>query len=162
MFYPIMLTAEFRHLIPADFHPLHAGCWPERPAHDVEELLARALKRQNQGRVYACVGIVDKGLCAFGMLTFWRTARAEISDLIVQRERRGQGIGSAMIAHLTTIAYQHHVRTLEIGAFSANPRALALYRRLGFRPYNTLKVRTASQPQYIVYLRKMLERLEAS
>ncbi len=57
---------------------------------------------------------------------------AELANLSVVAARRGQGWGSRLIAVLTAVARHWQIPYLEITVDEANPRALALYRRLGF------------------------------
>lgn len=45
---------------------------------------------------------------------------------------RGGGIGSALIGALFAWAPQHGISRIEVEAFANNPRAIALYERLGF------------------------------
>jgi ribosomal protein S18 acetylase RimI-like enzyme len=91
--------------------------------------------------------------CGFGMLTLWPRA-AEISDLIVCPQHRSRGIGSRIIVYLTERAREMHVQTLEIGVACANPRALALYRRLGFADRRTIYLDLGSGPEPVLYLSK--------
>lgn len=50
----------------------------------------------------------------------------------VDQQYRGQGIGSALITALLDWAPRNGITRVELEAFAANPRALALYERLGF------------------------------
>jgi len=52
--------------------------------------------------------------------------------LSVDRGHRGRGVGTALIEALFAWAPEHWVTRLQAGAWSSNPRALALYERLGF------------------------------
>ncbi len=57
-----------------------------------------------------------------------------ISDLWVAPGREGRGVGSALLASLeAAIAHAGH-RTARLEVLTANARALALYRRRGYRP----------------------------
>jgi RimJ/RimL family protein N-acetyltransferase len=52
----------------------------------------------------------------------------------VEREYRGQGIGSALItAALAWARREHKLRWIDLSVFAHNLRALRLYERLGFR-----------------------------
>lgn len=59
--------------------------------------------------------------------------RVEIADLVVDTPYRDRGIGTALIAILVQIAAHAGFSSVEIGVMAANERALALYKRLGFR-----------------------------
>ena len=102
------------------------------------------------------MAIRESVLCGFGLLTLWPRA-AEISDLVVNAQYRGQGIGSAIITYLTETARDLQVRTLEIGVALSNPRALALYRRLGFTDHRTIDIDLGSGLETVLYLAKSLE-----
>ena len=65
---------------------------------------------------------------------------------------RSHGIGSAIIGALIDIARQWPIPQVEIGAALSNPRALALYRKLGFRDQRTLNLDLGHGPEPVVYL----------
>ncbi len=56
-----------------------------------------------------------------------------IGHLGVAPDRRGQGIGEALIAHLLAIGAETGLRRAVLDVSVENPRAQALYTRLGFR-----------------------------
>jgi GNAT superfamily N-acetyltransferase len=55
-------------------------------------------------------------------------------DVITEESIRGKGIGSALTAALLQIAYEQGARTAWLAVLADNPPALAVYRKLGFRP----------------------------
>lgn len=57
-----------------------------------------------------------------------------ISDLWVSPGREGQGVGSALLASLEAAIAQAGHGTARLEVLTANVRALALYRRRGYRP----------------------------
>ena len=59
-------------------------------------------------------------------------AHAGVFGLSVSRERRGEGIGTALIEALLAWAPSHGIARIEARAFSTNPGAIALYERMGF------------------------------
>ncbi len=76
-------------------------------------------------------------LVACGTLTLWpRTA--EIADLYVAPGWRGLGIGSALVAALEAEARDLGAARLEIAVAASNPRARALYERLGYHAERTV------------------------
>lgn len=140
----------------SDAEQLHQTCWPDRPLDSIVELLRRAEKLAQNRRGLGVVGVRDNIACAFGLLTLWpRTA--EISDLIVSVPFRSQGIGSQIISYLTESAYSLRVQILEIGVALSNPRAMALYRRLGFTEHHTVKIDLGRGLEPVLYLHKSLE-----
>ena len=57
-----------------------------------------------------------------------------ISDLWVAPGREGRGVGSALLAALETAIAQAGHGTARLEVLTANARAMALYRRRGYRP----------------------------
>ncbi len=139
-----------------DAEQLQQMCWPDRALDGIADLVARAEKLAQTRRGLGVVGIREGIACAYGMLTLWpRTA--EISDLIVSASCRGQGVGSQIIMHLTEAARNLNVSVLEIGVALSNPRALALYRRLGFADHHTIRLDLGSGLESVLYLYKSLQ-----
>ncbi|MBN1679282.1 MAG: GNAT family N-acetyltransferase [Anaerolineae bacterium] len=151
------LSYYIRPVCASDAANLNTLCWAKRSPTRVNELIARASKLMDKQRGMGVVGVCDNAACAFGMLTLWpRTA--EVSDLIVNTQYRGCGIGSAIIRYLTETACSLNVQTLEIGAALSNPRALALYRRLGFSDDRVIVIDLGQGPEPVLYLTKQLSR----
>lgn len=72
-----------------------------------------------------------------GLLDFLGGSMAEEAHagsfgLSVARDHRGRGIGSMLVGSLIEWAPTVGVSRIEVRAWSTNPRALALYERLGF------------------------------
>ena len=61
--------------------------------------------------------------------------RLYLSRLIVRRDRRGQGYGRALTAHLLDLARKRGYREIALGVDRDNAPALGLYRSLGFAVY---------------------------
>ncbi len=138
-----------------DAQTLHQMCWPDRTAESVLELLQRTNRLSMNGRGLGAVVVKGGDPCAFGLLTVWPRA-AEISDLIVYADYRDQGMGTMIIQYLTDRARELGVRNLEIGVALSNPRALALYRRLGFIDGRTIDLNLGNGPEPVLYLYKTL------
>jgi ribosomal protein S18 acetylase RimI-like enzyme len=155
---PLSLSIQVRPAELRDAEQLQQTCWPDRSVDSIAELLARTIKLVQNQRGQGAVAVRDNIVCAFGMLTLWpRTA--EISDLIVSPLYRDQGVGSQMIQYLTDVARRLHAQTLEIGVALTNPRALALYRRLGFTDHHTINLDLGHGLEAVLYLHKPLENL---
>jgi RimJ/RimL family protein N-acetyltransferase len=73
------------------------------------------------------VGLVD--LVGYPMA---EEAHCGVLAVSVDREWRGRGIGAALIEAILAWAREIGIGRVEIQAWSSNPRALALYERLGF------------------------------
>lgn len=128
-----------RPALPADLDVLHAILWPDAPRDWVAALLRRCQQHALQGRGLGVVVLAEPAgpVAAYGQLTLWPRA-AEISDLMVAATYRGRGIGTAMIQYLTRTARDMRASRVEIGVAQDNPRARALYVRLGFVPDRVL------------------------
>ena len=72
----------------------------------------------------------------------------------VDPDWRGQGIGSALIDSLIDIARQHGIDAVQIGAAISNPRALELYRRLGFQDWRRQMMDVGQGLELVIFLRK--------
>lgn len=57
-----------------------------------------------------------------------------MDGIVVAEKARGLGVGSALIAAVEAHAAAGGQRTLRLDVIDSNPRAEALYRRLGFEP----------------------------
>ena len=152
------LNIELRSATTADAQRLQQSVWPERSVTAVLELLQRVEDNARRGRGQ---GLIASSIApnarpvAFGQLTLWpRTS--EISDLAVAAEVRGQGIGTAMIIALIEVARSLNLPEVEIGAAQSNPRALALYRRLGFQDNRTIDIDLGSGLEPVLYLSLIL------
>lgn len=84
----------------------------------------------------------DNEICGFAMLFLRQPAQGspkshipKISDLTVAQRFRSMGIGTIMIAQMEkmAIAFEHNVMHVGVDPVD-NPRALALYQRLGYVP----------------------------
>lgn len=116
-----------------------------------------------QGKALGLVAVPDQHddyPIAYGQITCWPRV-AEISDLIVAEAWRGQGIGSALIESLIAAAGHWPVTAVEIGVALSNPRALDLYKRLGFSFGRTLTLDLGHGAEPVLYLNKLLEKNKA-
>lgn len=74
--------------------------------------------------------IISQLTCRSGSRGYRFTAELGIT---VRRDRRRQGVGTAMMAHLIDWARANpNIRRLELQVFPDNARAIALYEKLGF------------------------------
>lgn len=63
---------------------------------------------------------------------FHRTGTAQINELVVRRDHRGQGIGEQLVKTCRQEALQRGMDELEVGTETGNTPARAFYRRMGF------------------------------
>ncbi len=146
-----MTTLSLRPLTLADAEPLQIACWPDASPILIADVLARTLALVQIGRTVALVANLDGQIVGYGQVTRWPHA-AEISDLIVASEYRSQGIGSTLIAALIESARDWTVPVAEIGVALSNPRALALYERLGFGPGRIIEIDLGNGYEPVHYL----------
>lgn len=135
-----------------DAAALRADCWSHRSQTGVNERLRRILDLMEQKRGLGVVVEDDEKIVAYGQIIQWRLS-AEISDLIVSETQRSKGLGTAMIQFLIRAMLSTSLHRVEIGAASSNPRAVALYRRLGFVDSHTRMLNVGSGNEEIIYLR---------
>jgi len=126
-------------------------------AHDVAKLAAiRYGEAVHRDRVSAADGkclhylVVTEGedILGFGCVVLsqppsWPTVKhlPQIIDLYIRPERRSQGLGQAFIRTAEAIARRAGCAEMWLAAEpEANPRALALYERLGYTAVNTVPV----------------------
>lgn len=137
----------------SDAQALFTRCWPDRLLADTVDILRKTAHLAATRRGLGVVGLWGGLPCSFGLLTLWPRV-AEISDLIVSSELRSRGIGSTIVNFLTDIAWVMNAHTVEIGAALSNPRALALYRRLGFVDGRIVELELGNGPEPVIYLYK--------
>ncbi len=116
---------------------------------------------EGRARLWGLVAEANGEIVGFGQLTRWGW-RGEICNLIVRENWRGKGIGTALIRQLIEIARQLGLREVEIGGAEANPRALALYRRLGFEDERRVLLDLGEGNEPVIYLLMRLNRVVAA
>ena len=147
---------HLRAALPADAAALHATCLPNKSLARVVERLTRIQKAALARRGLGLVAVTPtEQIVGFGQLTLWPRG-AEISDLVVAPEWRGQGIGTRLIVRLVEAAREMHAGTVEIGVAVRNSAALRLYHRLGFRPTRSLELDLGDGPEPVLYLSRRL------
>ena len=141
---------HIREVTLADLHPLRVDCWAHRSltaSREILNMIDNARKRQ-RGIGIVVEADLPKKIIAYAQIMML-TKCNEISDLIVSETYRSQGIGTAMIQYLIRVMPVSAHKIIEIGVAESNPRALALYQRLGFIKAYELKFNTGN----ILYLR---------
>jgi ribosomal protein S18 acetylase RimI-like enzyme len=129
-----------RQTSPADLNRLLLDCWTDRRRDVGRWLLDRAERnRQNQRGESLVVITGQQHIVSYGQLTLWPRC-GEISDLVTAPAHRSRGYGTALIQALTAEAITMGARCVEIGAAKSNPRAVALYHRLGFIEHRVIEM----------------------
>jgi mycothiol synthase len=76
----------------------------------------------------------DGGMAGFLLARVWREPGAGFIDVLaVQPARQGRGLGSALLRHGFAAFAGAGLREAQLGVASDNPRAFALYERVGMR-----------------------------
>jgi|YNPNPStandDraft_1061719.scaffolds.fasta_scaffold26455_4 ribosomal-protein-alanine N-acetyltransferase len=140
-----------------DAIPLQRTCWPYLTPAEVQWWLTSLSERRERGLAWGIVALVDGVIAGYGQLTRLG-GRAEISDLIVGESWRGQGVGTAIITCLIEMARSQRFLEVEIGVAESNPRALRLYRRLGFREKRRIMLDLGNGDEPVIYLGLNLDR----
>ncbi len=140
-----------RPATPSDAVAMHLNLWPDISLGDVEIRLRSLTEQSGRQRAWAVVAVAEDQMVGFGQLSRWGN-RGEICNLIVRENCRSQGIGSALIFRLIDTAQAHHLHDVEIGGAVSNPRAVALYRRLGFQEERRLMLDLGKGPEPVIYL----------
>lgn len=75
--------------------------------------------------------VLYDGRAVGALLTARTDGILHLVDIALLPDRRGQGVGTAVLQHVLTVADREQ-RTVRALVYRTNPRAHALYRRLGF------------------------------
>ncbi len=78
------------------------------------------------------VGLID---CFAGFSTFAAKPLLNVHDIVVRADRRGQGIGRALLAWAEQRAAELGCCKLTLEVLSKNHGAMACYERAGYMPY---------------------------
>jgi len=105
-----------------------------------DELMAR-LSRHNGRIVLAEANGLVVGAMGFSLdqdaayVTGEFRSHGTVTDLIIQAEWRGKGIGQRLLDEAERLTREAGLKRLMIGALVANDRAVRTYTRFGFEPY---------------------------
>lgn len=99
------------------------------------------------------VATIDDRIVGFAILyDFLPRQYAFIGNVVVDRQLRGEGIGSRLVSHMIDIARkEYHLPGIRISVFNTNTPAMLLYCKFGFTPFST-EVRTAPDGQRVVLI----------
>ena len=151
--FSINIQPQIRPVTLADGMALGRWVWTDYSAEAVEEVLGRVLEMTRHDRATGLViaSRATNEAFAYGQVTRWPRV-AEISDLAVAIDQRGQGYGSALIEALSMLASRWQMTQVEIGVAVSNSRALALYRRLGFADSRQILINLGHGLEPVLYL----------
>ncbi len=106
--------------------------------------LAKILSDETVGRIYVAreAGrVVAMASLLYSISTAEGGLAASFEDLIVAPDRRGRGIGSALLRHVVAEARRQGVLRLTLHTDAGNRRAQALYAKVGFAASGMLAMR---------------------
>ncbi len=78
------------------------------------------------------IGLIN---CFIGFSTFAAAPLLNVHDLVVRQDRRGAGIGTALLAHAECLARELGCCKITLEVLSGNMAAQTVYQRVGYRPY---------------------------
>jgi GNAT superfamily N-acetyltransferase len=111
-----------------------------------DELLQRLAKRDGRIVLAEIDGVVV-GIVGFSLdedaayVTEDVRRHGTVTDLIIQEEWRGRGIGQALLREAERLTREAGLKRLLIGALVANDKAERTYRAFGFEPYVSILVK---------------------
>lgn len=124
----VSVDVEIREIVESDLAGFHEWYGPDR-----DESFRRSLQRHRAGEVvYLVAAIRDRPVGHLGVDLVRVRDAAHLWQFGVLPPLQSHGIGSAMVAEAEDAAVTHGFRIAEIGAEVDNPRARALYERLGY------------------------------
>lgn len=124
----VTLEVSIREIVQADLAGFHDWYGPDR-----DDSFRRSFDRHSAGEViYLVADLHGRPVGHLGVDLVRVRDAAHLWQFGVLPQLQSNGIGSAMVAEAELRAAAHGFRTVEIGAETDNPRARALYERLGY------------------------------
>ena len=111
----------------------------DRGAEGLRTALGLFLERPDLGFVWLAH---DEGGLAAACVTCYAISTsigglvAKLDDVSVKRDRRGKGIGTALLTQLKEQLRKDQVGRIDVAVHSNNPEARRFYERLGFQALN--------------------------
>ena len=108
----------------------------EHAAFSGDHLSRRSLRAFIAARNRILVATEAGGLVGYALVTWRRGGRtARLYSVAVARESAGRGVGRALLAAVQTHAVEQGCEILRLEVREDNRRAIALYKRLGYRRF---------------------------
>ncbi len=103
---------------------------------DEERLEHELFTRHSIEAVFACEGDEPVGFALYfhNFSTFQGRRGLYLEDLFVLPEKRGHGVGTALLRHLAALAVERGCRRMEWACLDWNAPSIAFYRSLGAKP----------------------------
>lgn len=122
---------KFRQLDQNDFLDILDCCYSGFSQPRLFADLNRSLQRQARGNSVHLLAFWNDHLVGTAQL-IRQGGKSEIAEVVVAHNFRRRGVGTIMVNHLQELAGKKNWLPVEIVVRANNPRARALYERLGF------------------------------
>ena len=111
----------------------------DRGADAAREALDLFLQRPELGFVWLAYdddGIAAMCVICYAISTSLGALVAKLDDVSVKADRRGKGVGTALLNELKKELLQNNVLRIDVAVHVDNPEARGFYEKLGFVPLN--------------------------
>ena len=116
-----------------------SSVYGDRGAHAAKDALDLFLTRPELGFVWLAYddeGIAGMCVICYAISTSLGTLVAKLDDVSVKEDRRGKGVGTALMKELKEELRQHQVMRIDVAVHLDNPEARGFYEKLGFSALN--------------------------
>ena len=131
-----MLTA----FLSGDQHYLNSSkAYGDQGIRGLNDALDLFLERPELGFVWLAFdedGVAGSCVISYAISTSLGAVVAKLDDVSVKADRRGKGIGTALIECLKEQLKKESVQRIDVAVHMENPEALHFYEKLGFLPLN--------------------------
>ena len=111
----------------------------DRGVRGLNDALYLFLERPELGFVWVAYdenGVAGISVVCYAISTSLGTLVAKLDDVSVKADRRGHGVGSAMIEQLKIEVRKQSVMRIDVAVHRDNPEAKRFYEKLGFAQLN--------------------------
>jgi GNAT superfamily N-acetyltransferase len=123
-----------------DEHYLDSSqAYGDRGMRGLNDALYLFLERPELGFVWVASddnGVAGICVVCYAISTSLGTLVAKLDDVSVKADRRGHGVGTAMIEHLKDELRKQSVMRIDVAVHRENPEARRFYQKLGFALLN--------------------------
>ena len=116
-----------------------SAAYGDRGLRGLNDAFYLFLERPELGFVWlACDDQGVAGICVvcYAISTSLGTVVAKLDDVSVRENRRGKGVGTAMIEQLKEHLREQSIMRIDVAVHVDNPEAKRFYEKLGFVPLN--------------------------
>ena len=116
-----------------------SAAYGDRGVRGLNDALYLFLERPELGFVWLAhddQGVAGICVVCYAISTSLGTVVAKLDDVSVPENRRGSGVGTAMIGQLKEELRQQSVMRIDVAVHLHNPEAKRFYEKLGFVPLN--------------------------